>query len=1085
MIRLPYYLCFLLIPFVAFGQGEFDQWRFGYNAGVSFSTSPSFVTGSAISASEGSATVSNCDGELLFYTDGMTVWGSDNSMMTNGYDLRGSGASYPSTQAALIVKRPKSQSIYYIFTSSDIYGVNYSVVNMLANSGKGEVIQKNVQVSSSPTQKLGVTYHANGEDIWVITHYEKSRVYEAFLITPTGVSSNTVKSVTGPEHRSAHGDLKVNQQGTKIAAVVQDDHLVTLADFDNSTGQVKNAVGVVNNYKNPHGCEFSPTGNYMYVTAWGNPGGIFQFAVNSNNSVTLNSSVNIAGSFTPNGSLQLGPNNKIYVAHVGDAFFSNRYLGVINAPDNAGTSANFNKNGLYLGSSGASSWQLPNATLTNDAVVLPQNIVATQFCLSDPTEFSLDNADDVLDVLWNFDDPSSGVSNFSSAINTSHQFSAAGTYNVSVEVTTSCEVITLVRQVIIEDFPVLNFDSLNVCPDAQTNISANNQSGVSYSWTPVNGLSNPNVINPDYNSQGLSDTSIVFYIEAAFASGCSSIDTLEINISRKYLQTDTFYVCPGFGTQLSLDSSIVSASWTASNGITDLNSLTPYVSPSSSRYYSVIVTDSNNCSYADSVFSEVKAEVPVDAGLNQIACFGDTVVFGTDVSPDSALYSWSPINDFIVNDSMYGVAIANSSKWYYVEVSKDTCSNIDSVFLNVNPLPLVSINQSDSSICIGDSMLLSANAVGNYAWFENNNMVGDKSTQWFIMQSAAEIILEVTDSNGCVGADSITLSALKLPEIELSSDSAICFGDSIMVSVSGAPNYSWFSNQVFISNDSVLRLLPTASVQYTVEATGGNGCKLADSLLITVNPLPVINMTQDSLICKNSVANLWATGGVVYDWYPKSSVLNNTSSSAQAFPSVNTTYKVVVQTSFGCVDSSVVDISLNDVPEASFDYDLLPVCEGVLTNFTNSSTLATGYNWVFGDGSFSTAESPSRIFEYGSSNTVVLIANNNNVCFDTASVSFNWDEAKDAIEVLVPNIITPNNDGTNDCFEYTFPKEFDNCTSFQLFNRWGLMVFDSSEFGNSFCGVNAFNNKTLSAGTYFYVLKVGEYSLNGFLTIQR
>ena len=79
---------------------------------------------------------------MLFYTDGQDVWAKNNNRMQNGYDLRGVGAAYPSSQGTLIVKRPQSSSIYYIFTSSDIFGVNYSIVNMAANGGLGAVIQK-------------------------------------------------------------------------------------------------------------------------------------------------------------------------------------------------------------------------------------------------------------------------------------------------------------------------------------------------------------------------------------------------------------------------------------------------------------------------------------------------------------------------------------------------------------------------------------------------------------------------------------------------------------------------------------------------------------------------------------------------------------------------------------------------------------------------------------------------------------------------------------------------------------------------------------------------------------------------------
>ena len=161
-------LLLLFLPFFLLGQGEYNQWRFGYGSGLDFNSGSPIVVESSIQSAESAASVSNCSGELLFYTDGETVWASNNEIMDGGFDLRGVGGAYPSSQGAIIVKRPKSSSIYYIFTASDIYGMNYSVVNMAANGGLGKVIQKNIKLSGSLTQKLGVTYHQNQEDIWVL-----------------------------------------------------------------------------------------------------------------------------------------------------------------------------------------------------------------------------------------------------------------------------------------------------------------------------------------------------------------------------------------------------------------------------------------------------------------------------------------------------------------------------------------------------------------------------------------------------------------------------------------------------------------------------------------------------------------------------------------------------------------------------------------------------------------------------------------------------------------------------------------------------------------------------------------------------
>ena len=111
-------------------QKEYDQWRFGYGAGIDFTTgNPTLVSGNSIFSQESAASVADCFGKLLFYTDGETVWSKNDGIMDGGTGLNAVSGSYPSTQGCLIVKRPNSSSIYYLFTASDIYGVNYSVVN--------------------------------------------------------------------------------------------------------------------------------------------------------------------------------------------------------------------------------------------------------------------------------------------------------------------------------------------------------------------------------------------------------------------------------------------------------------------------------------------------------------------------------------------------------------------------------------------------------------------------------------------------------------------------------------------------------------------------------------------------------------------------------------------------------------------------------------------------------------------------------------------------------------------------------------------------------------------------------------------
>ena len=140
----------------------------------------------------------------------------------------------------------------------------------------------------------------------------------------------------------------------------------------------------------------------MYVSAWdvSSSGGVFQFNTSSSNASILISPVKVSGSYTPNGSIQLAPDGKIYISNDG-GLFQNSYLGVINFPNNSAGSIGFNELGINLGS-GSSSWELPNVTLNNNDLPISKSILSSKFCFGDATLFSLSNNSGLVEVLWRF-----------------------------------------------------------------------------------------------------------------------------------------------------------------------------------------------------------------------------------------------------------------------------------------------------------------------------------------------------------------------------------------------------------------------------------------------------------------------------------------------------------------------------------------------------------------------------------------------------------------------------------------------------------------------------------------------------------
>jgi len=336
---------------LVYAQKEANIWYFGENAGVDFNTgSPLPLTGGQIKTQEGVATISDKDGNLLFYTDGMTVWNKFHEKMPNGEQLKG---NISSTQSAVIVPKPGSSHIYYIFTVTawgGRDGLKYSVVDMEADGGKGDIIKKNDSLYYSVTEKLTAVLHKNKESVWVITHDFKSAAFRAYLVTKDGVTGTPVISEVGEKYYDAPGYLKVSPDGRRLATAVWKQSCIDLFDFNNETGEVSNPIRIISGWalKDSYGVEFSPDGSKLYVSTWHSPPvTVLQLDLsNYNEQAIIESIVKIAQNEKTQhfGALQLGPDDKIYIVKN-----FQHSLAAINNPNAKGSACNYIDSACSLG----------------------------------------------------------------------------------------------------------------------------------------------------------------------------------------------------------------------------------------------------------------------------------------------------------------------------------------------------------------------------------------------------------------------------------------------------------------------------------------------------------------------------------------------------------------------------------------------------------------------------------------------------------------------------------------------------------------------------------------------------------------
>ena len=352
MKYLPY--IFLLLSFNSFSQNEGNIWYFGYNAGLDFNSGSAVaITDGALSTFEGCATICDYNGDLLFYTDGLTAYNKNHNVMQNGTNLAGHSSS---TQSAVIIKQPGNNSIYYLFTVDFRFGTldcRYSEIDINLDNGLGGIVPstKNTLVLNPSCEKIAAIQHQNGIDYWIIAHEFGSNNFYSYLLSSAGLSAGIAYSSGSVVNLSANtiGYLRASPDGSRLASARSEEN-VELFNFNNTTGSITFEMTLLTYSGVPqsfYGLEFSPNGNLLYISNVDHANAdLYQFnlAAGSQTDI-LNSQTTLGVMPGAGGALQLAPDGKIYNAQYGTG---NNYLGVISNPDIVGAGCNYLPNSFYL-----------------------------------------------------------------------------------------------------------------------------------------------------------------------------------------------------------------------------------------------------------------------------------------------------------------------------------------------------------------------------------------------------------------------------------------------------------------------------------------------------------------------------------------------------------------------------------------------------------------------------------------------------------------------------------------------------------------------------------------------------------------
>tara|TARA_R110000868_G_scaffold111773_1_gene301517 strand:+ start:18374 stop:22198 length:3825 start_codon:yes stop_codon:yes gene_type:complete len=433
----------LLYTTLALSQQEASVWYFGKNAGLKFQPDGSVaaLTDGQLDTNEGCATLADSNGNLLFYTDGTTVWNKNHQVMQNGTGLMG---NWSSTQSATIVPKPGSSNLYYVFTLDyEVHpnGFRYSIVDISFNGGLGAVTsEKNVLIYAPSDEKLSIVKHANNTDYWVVTHGWNSNTFYSYLLTSSGLSATPVSSdaglVVSGSTDNVWGYMKIAPDGSKLAIC----HAIKnceLLDFDNATGLVSNPI-VLRTGDGMYGVEFSPNSEILYLSVTNpSPYKVIQYDLTSSDIVGSAFTTLIPSIFPC--ALQLGPNGKIYIAEYGK-----QKLGVINNPNSLGAACDLQMNAVDLAGRICNMGLPPFVS----SFFFNSSIEFNNSCLTQTMQFTLNTNQTVTSATWNF-----GDGNTSNDLNPTHTYTTAGTYTVSVLATSAAGTSTKTRDIVISPIP--------------------------------------------------------------------------------------------------------------------------------------------------------------------------------------------------------------------------------------------------------------------------------------------------------------------------------------------------------------------------------------------------------------------------------------------------------------------------------------------------------------------------------------------------------------------------------------------------------------------------------------------------------
>lgn len=366
--------------------------------------------------------------------------------------------------------------------------------------------------------------------------------------------------------------------------------------------------------------------------------------------------------------------------------------------------------------------------------------------------------------------------------------------------------------------------------------------------------------------------------------------------------------------------------------------------------------------------------------------------------------------------------------------------------------PKIDINYSGNG-CVplkatfSQKILQPDTSVTTLTWnFANGNAsaLASPPVQNYTTAGPYNVLLTSVNSSGCKTVVTKTIEAYPIPKVNAGPDTLLCKGSSMPLTATGADSYTWSPSTGLLCVNCASTVTNTINtISYSVIGTSIHGCAARDTIKVTVKERFVLSYSRPDSICKGESKQLSASGAYAYTWSPASSVDNPNISNPTVNPDTSTTYRVVAVDDKGCFrDTAFIPVKVNLIPTVEAGIDKTINVGQTVELVPEISNDVISVAWQPTSGIFRNVYPGITIKPIENTEYTVEVKNRGGC------------KAKDKLTVFVicngsniyiPNTFSPNSDGVNDVF-YPRGTGLFKIKNMRIFNRWGTVVFDRSNF---------------------------------------